>query len=155
MDNQFRINSEHAANCETQFHQARNSEDTTRNIQDMLARLKPLAEDCKRSTDKLFWAMNEEYEKIAKGRKADERTWEAARVLDHHVSTIDIATSRDDILRHVLQLTHTRIEQVEDDMEITCVKMQIDGIMLEALGDLKFAELNGEKKFLSADSVDF
>lgn len=115
----------------------------------------PLIEQLKMTLDDLFWQMNDEYEKIVKDRKIIERTWVATRALDYHVSTNDVDTSRDDILRHVVQLIHMRVEQVDDDPDVQRFKENIERRMRETLGEAKTEELRQERKFLPLEDADF
>jgi hypothetical protein len=112
-------------------------------------------EALKTTLDDLFWRMNDEYEKIVKDRKIIERTWVATRALDYHVSTNDVDTSRDDILRHVVQLIHMRVEQVDEDPDVQRFKENIERRMRETLGEAKAEELHQERKFLPMEDVNF
>ncbi|UQC80933.1 uncharacterized protein CLUP02_06419 [Colletotrichum lupini] len=120
-----------------------------------LQSLVPRVQELTRLLDDLFWQMNAEYEKIVKDRKIIERTWVAIRTLDYHVSTNDVDTSRDDILRHVVQLIHMRVEQVDKDPDVQRFKENIERRMREALGEALVEELHQERKFLLMEDVDF
>lgn len=141
--------------CQQDWDNAKRTEDDCRNALCNLNRLVPLVEALKTTLDDLFWRMNDEYEKIVKDRKIIERTWVATRALDYHVSTNDVDTSRDDILRHVVQLIHMRVEQVDEDPDVQRFKENIERRMRETLGEAKAEELHQERKFLPMEDVNF
>ncbi|EWY94944.1 hypothetical protein FOYG_04092 [Fusarium oxysporum NRRL 32931] len=155
IDEQVRVNERNVNICQQDWDNAKRTEDDCRNALCNLKRLIPLVEELKTTLDDLFWRMNDEYEKIVKDRKIIERTWVATRALDYHVSTNDVDTSRDDILRHVVQLIHMRVEQVDEDPDVQRFKENIERRMRETLGEAKAEELHQERKFLPMEDVNF
>ncbi|EXF73969.1 hypothetical protein CFIO01_08851 [Colletotrichum fioriniae PJ7] len=155
IDDQVRVNERNVNNCQQDWDNAKRTENDCRNNLSNLQSLIPKVQELTRLLDDLFWQMNAEYEKIVKDRKIIERTWVATRTLDYHVSTNDVDTSRDDILRHVVQLIHMRVEQVDEDPDVQRFKENIERRMREALGEAQVEELHQERKFLPMEDVDF
>ena len=75
-------------------------------------------------------------------------------MLDYHVSSNDVDTCRDDIIRHIIKLIHVRVEQVDEDEDVKRSKENIERRMLEVLGRDKVDELTREKKYLSLEGID-
>ncbi|KAK1498175.1 hypothetical protein CTAM01_07393 [Colletotrichum tamarilloi] len=155
IDHQVRVNEQNVNTCQRNWEDANRGKNDCWNNLSNLQSLTPRVQELTRLLDDLFWQMNFEYEKIVKDRKIIERTWVATRALDYHVSTNDVDTSRDDILRHVVQLIHMRVEQVDEDPDVQRFKKNIERRMREALGEAHVKELHQERKFLPMEDADF
>ncbi|KAK1541381.1 hypothetical protein CPAR01_07370 [Colletotrichum paranaense] len=155
IDNQIRVNEQNVKDCQRNLDDAETDEIDCENNLSNLQSLVPRVQELTRLLDDLFWQMNAEYEKIVEDRKIIERTWVATRTLDYHVSTNDVDTSRDDILRHVIQLIHIRVEQVDEDPDVQRFKENIERRMREALGEALVEELHQERRFLPKEDVNF
>ena len=119
--------------------------------EELLEKVRSLQSDI----DCFFHEMNAEYSKLVDGRRRDEHCWSTTRMLDYHVSTSGPNTSRDDVLRHIIQLVNSLDDEIDADKDVQLSKSKIKALMLRKLGDGEYGKLELEKRYLKTESDDF